>query len=148
MSIGERISSDRLHATCVAVDRLGVLLTGRPGAGKSDLALRLIDRGAELVADDVTIVTRRDGGLIASAPDTIAGTMEVRGVGLLPVPARAEAAVVLLVDLDGEGERLPLTDETRTLAGVALPVLRLDSRPASAPIKVEWVAPPPESDPA
>lgn len=138
MSTIERISSDRLHATCVAVGGLGVLLTGRPGAGKSDLAMRLIDRGAELVADDVTIVTRRDAGLIASVPDAIAGTMEVRGLGLLTVPALAHAPVVLLVDLDGEGERLPPVDETRHVAGLALPVLRLDSRPASAPIKVEW----------
>lgn len=132
-----RISSDRLHATCVAIGGRGVLLAGRSGSGKSDLALRLIDRGAELVSDDATLVVRRDGGLRARAPETIRGRMEVRDLGVLSVPAVDDAAVALLVDLDGSGERMP-EGETRHILGVAVPVLRLDATAASAPVKVEW----------
>lgn len=133
----DRISSDRLHATCVAVNGVGVLLSGRSGAGKSDLALRLIDRGARLVADDGTLVVRRDDRLIARAPETIAGRMEVRGLGLVPMDALDSVELALIVDLDEAGERLPSADERRHVAGVDLPVVRLDARPASAPIKVE-----------
>ena len=130
-------SSDRLHATCVVVAGTGVLLSGRSGAGKSDLALRLIDRGARLVADDTILVQRRDERLIASAVDAADGRMEVRGLGLLLFDTEAEIAVGLLVDLSEGGERMPMADERRRVAGVDLPVLRLDPAPASAPIKVE-----------
>ncbi len=131
-------SPERLHATCVAIDGRGVLLSGRSGSGKSDLALRLIDRGARLVADDATLVVRAAGGLSARSPDTIRDRMEVRGLGIVAVEALDGAPVALLVDLDAPGERLPPADERRRVAGVAVPVLRLDPRAASAPIKVEW----------
>ena len=137
-SAADRISSDRLHATCVAIGGHGVLLAGRSGSGKSDLALRLIDRGAELVADDATLVVRRDGALYARAPGTIRGHMEVRGLGVLEVPALEEAIVALLVELDDPGERMPPEGETRHIVGVGVPVLRLEAASASAPIKVEW----------
>ena len=71
-----------LHASCVAVDGLGVLIRGPSGAGKSDLALRLIDEGAELVADDYCEVEAIGGVLQAKAPALIAGRMEGRGHGL------------------------------------------------------------------
>lgn len=134
----DRISSDRLHATCVAIGGLGVLLAGRSGSGKSDLALRLIDRGAQLVADDCTLVVRRDGTLHARAPDTIRGHMEVRGLGLVALPVLDETILALFVDLDSSGERMPSEGETRHVVGVDLPALRLDATAASAPIKVEW----------
>ena len=134
----DRLSSERLHATCVAIDGRAVLVCGRSGSGKSDLALRLIDRGARLVADDATLVTRDGDGLSARSPDTIRDRMEVRGLGIVTVEALAEAPVVLLVDLDTPAERLPAPDERRHVAGVAVPVLRLDATAASAPIKIEW----------
>ena len=133
----DRTSSERLHASCVAIGGLGVLLSGRSGAGKSDLALRLIDRGATLVADDATLVIRRGQGLVAQGLDASAGRMEVRGLGLVTMVAEPEALVALFVDLDTQGERFPLATATRHLAGVDLPVLKLDPRPASAAIKVE-----------
>ena len=133
----DRISSERLHASCVAIGGLGVLLSGRSGAGKSDLALRLIDRGATLVADDATLVIRRGQGLVAQGLDASAGRMEVRELGLVTMVAEPEALVALLVDLDTQGERYPQAAATRHVAGVALPVLKLDPKPASAPIKVE-----------
>lgn len=115
-----------------------MLLSGRSGSGKSDLALRLIDRGARLVADDVTLVIRSGTLLTARATADAGGRMEVRGVGIVTLEALDSATVALLVDLDSAGQRLPTGGERRHLAGVALPVLCLDANSASAAIKVEW----------
>lgn len=124
-----------IHATCVVVKGMGVLLRGPSGAGKSDLALRLIDRGATLIGDDYVQARGMNGQLQVRVPETIAGLIEVRGVGLCPMPHRPEAMVGLVIDL-GEEDRMP--DWARSpIAGVSLPVFRLDPRPASAPIKVE-----------
>ena len=90
----------RVHASCVAIGGRAVLLFGASGAGKSDLAFRLIDEGAALVSDDYTLVVEADGALLASAPANIAGRIEVRGVGLLAQAAVAQARVALLVAVD------------------------------------------------
>jgi serine kinase of HPr protein (carbohydrate metabolism regulator) len=127
-----------IHATCVAIGTRGVLLTGPSGAGKSDLAMRLIDRGAVLVADDYTLISQEDGVLIARSPATIAGRMEVRGIGIVARPSRAEAAVSLAVVLADEDERMP-EPRTIVLAGVTVPEIVIDPRWPSAPIKIEWV---------
>jgi serine kinase of HPr protein (carbohydrate metabolism regulator) len=133
------MSTDELfHATCLIVKGKGVLLSGRSGSGKSDLALRLIDRGAKLISDDYTMLQNRDGRLIGSPPPNIAGKIEVRGIGLIEHPFEAEAIVHLLVTLDGEMERMPPEmDEERVFVQVALPVLKLRALEPSAPIKVE-----------
>ena len=90
-----------VHASAVAIGPRGILIRGASGAGKSGLALRLIALGAELVADDRVILTRRDGGVFASAPAPIRGLIEARGVGLLRTERpRAEAEIALVVDLD------------------------------------------------
>jgi serine kinase of HPr protein (carbohydrate metabolism regulator) len=125
-----------IHAGCVAIGGRGVLIAGASGAGKSDLAIRLIDRGAELVADDY-VELRRDGeALIAAPAAAIAGRIELRGIGILTLPFRSEVPVALLVDLDAEAERLPEA-KTRELCGVAIPTLGLNALEPSAPIKVE-----------
>ncbi|WCT71951.1 HPr kinase/phosphatase C-terminal domain-containing protein [Sphingomonas naphthae] len=126
-----------IHATCVAIDGRAVLLIGPSGSGKSDLALRLIDRGAKLVADDRTILDPVAGELRASVPATIAGQIEVRGVGIVAATP-VTAPVALAVRLDAMPERmppevLPLTD----YAGLGVPTLALDGFEASAPLKVE-----------
>ena len=131
------LSSETVHTSCVAIGGRGVLIGGRSGRGKSDLALRLIDRGAALISDDYTFVRRADGRLLASAPETIAGKLEVRGVGILDFPAERDVPVALFVDLDVEAERLPQSGEKRMVAGVALPVIGLSALEPSAPIKVE-----------
>ena len=77
------LSSETHHASTVAVDGRAVLITGPSGSGKSDLALRLLDRGFTLVSDDQTIVRREGNKLIASAPPNIAGKLEIRGVGIV-----------------------------------------------------------------
>jgi serine kinase of HPr protein (carbohydrate metabolism regulator) len=131
------LSSETIHASTVAIDGKAVLIGGPSGSGKSDLALRLIDRGAVLVSDDYTIVRRTGAELLASAPANIAGKMEVRGLGIVDMPNAADIPVALFVDLDAEPQRLPEPGETRMLAGVAVPVVALNGHENSAPIKVE-----------
>jgi serine kinase of HPr protein (carbohydrate metabolism regulator) len=132
-----QLSSETVHTSCVAIDGRAVLIGGRSGRGKSDLALRLIDRDARLVSDDYTFIRRIGGRLLASPPDTIAGKIEVRGVGILEFPPERDVPVALFVDLDLDPERLPGANETRMVAGVAIPVVALSALEASAPIKVE-----------
>ena len=114
-----------------------MLIEGPSGAGKSDLALRLIDRGATLVSDDYTLVAAVGGELIASPPDTIAGRIEVRGLGILAMAYRASVPVVLAVQLTDSPERLPDGTATRAIAEIAVPRVEIDPRTASAAIKVE-----------
>lgn len=131
------LSSETVHTSCVAIGGRAVLIGGLSGRGKSDLALRLIDRGAALVSDDYTLVRRVEGRLLAGAPATIAGKIEVRGVGILEFPAERDVPVALFVDLDMDATRLPTAKEARMVAGVAIPVVGLSALEASAPIKVE-----------
>jgi serine kinase of HPr protein (carbohydrate metabolism regulator) len=128
--------SEIVHACCVAIGGRGVLISGASGRGKSDLALRLIDRGARLVSDDYAELRSEGGELIASAPAAIAGRIEVRGVGIVTMDAIPEAPVCLCVDLDASPERLP-EPRTVTLLDQSVPAFRLDALEASAPIKVE-----------
>ena len=130
------MTGTRLHATTVAIGGRGVMITGASGAGKSDLALRLIDRGAVLVSDDYTLLNRSDGLLLASAPATIAGQIEVRGVGILPLRHAGPISVAMIVRLARDVERLP-EPMTRLIAGVSIPEIAVDPREHSAPIKVE-----------
>lgn len=141
------ISSETLHATTVAIDGRAVVIEGASGAGKSDLALRLIDRGARLVSDDRSLLVRVGATLVARAPERMAGRIEVRGVGLAEVPHMAEALVELLVRLDPDPPRLP-ERRRRTIAGVEVRTLTIDPRAASAPIAVEFALSQPEATPA
>jgi HPr kinase/phosphorylase len=126
-----------LHATCVALGDRGVLITGPSGSGKSDLALRLIDGGAKLVADDLTTLQTADGGLLALAPPRLAGKIEVRGIGILSVASAPKVRLALEVALlpSAEIERLP-EPQTAQYLGVALPRVTLDPFTASAAAKV------------
>lgn len=138
-----------VHGTCVALPArrggperaFAVLLRGPSGAGKSDLALRLIDCGWRLVADDQTRLWSDGGRLRATAPATIAGRMEVRGLGIVTLPAVADAALCLVVDLVAAGavERLPAT-ATCKLQGISLRCLALDPFEASALAKLRLAA--------
>jgi len=129
-------SSDRLHATTVAIDGMAVLIEGASGSGKSDLALRLIDRGAILVSDDQTLVVRAGATLLARAPTTIAGRIEVRGIGILAMPYVEDVPVALLVRVDGAIERMP-ERSVRNIAGIDVREVAIAPFEASAPIKVE-----------
>jgi serine kinase of HPr protein (carbohydrate metabolism regulator) len=122
-----------VHATAISVGGSGVLLIGPPGSGKSDLALRLIDRGAVLIADDRVHIAA-DGTLHPAT--ALAGLIEVRAVGILPMPHISGIPAVLAIDLDGHVQRLP-EPAVRTIGGLSLPCIALSAFEASAPHKVE-----------
>jgi HPr kinase/phosphorylase len=136
--------SERVHATCVAL-RLGktwraVLLRGPSGAGKSDLALRLLETGWRLVADDQTELSRQGKQLIASVPARIAGLIEARGLGIVKVGRDQlvrRAAVALLVDL-AQPERIERLPESasESVLGIDLPVVSLAPFEASTSAKL------------
>lgn len=125
----------RVHASCVAIGGRAVLLFGASGAGKSDLALRLIDGGASLVSDDYTDLVVRRGALLAAAPPNIWGQMEVRGIGIVRLVPQDDVPVSLMIELQSEPARLP-EPEARTILDVAIPLVRIDSHTASATAKV------------
>lgn len=124
--------TENLHGTAVVVGEAGVLIRGRSGAGKTTLALALLDRVrhdrgfAALVADDRVAVSVHGGRLIARPPHTIAGLAERHGLGIVALPHEAGAVLTLLVDLvpDATMDRMPAEeDATLTLAGV--PIARI-----------------------
>ena len=121
-----------LHATTLQVRGRGIMILGHSGAGKTELALTLVERAllrgeaASLVADDRTLLHVDNGRLIARAPAALAGGVEIRGAGLFKVAFAATAPlylVVRLVDRD-EAERYP-SGETWEFEGIALPRLLL-----------------------
>ena len=118
----------RIHASCAARADQGLLLLGPPGAGKSDLLLRLLDRGYELVADDQVELE----GAVAAAPAPLAGLLEIRGLGIVRRAFRAAVGVVLVVRL-GRAERLPIPLRYEDLD---LPMISVDPLAASAPIVI------------
>lgn len=130
-----------IHATCVAIGGTGILIRGKSGAGKSDLALRLIDDGATLVSDDYCHVIEQDGFLIAKTPDSIAGKIEVRGFGIVELPHKNVARINLVVDLVRKEDipRLPET-QTCTIEGIMISHLTVDPETPSAAARVRLIA--------
>jgi len=134
--VNRPLSAETIHSSTVARNGRAVLIAGPSGSGKSDLALRLIDRGFTLVSDDQTIVRREGDRLVASAPPRIAGKLEVRGIGIVEVESQGDVPVALLVELTSDIQRLPDEDRQRPILGIALPLVRIDALTASAPSKV------------
>jgi serine kinase of HPr protein (carbohydrate metabolism regulator) len=134
--LGPRLSAETLHASTVAMGGRAVLITGSSGSGKSDLALRLLDRGFALVSDDRTIVKRDGDRLIASAPPNIAGKLEIRGIGIVDMDQTDDMPVALVVELTSDIERLPDDSRERLILGVKVPLVTIDAMTASAPSKV------------
>ena len=126
-----------VNATAIAIDGRAVLFRGPSGAGKSDLALRLIDDGARLVADDQVELRREGEHILVRAPATIAGLIEIRGVGILRVDALAEAKLAMFADLvrRQEIERLP-EPRREDVLGLAVPSIALSPFEASAGAKL------------
>jgi serine kinase of HPr protein (carbohydrate metabolism regulator) len=130
------LSAETLHASTVAKDGRAILITGPSGSGKSDLTLRLLDRGFTLVSDDQTIVKKIGDRLVATPPPTIAGKLEVRGIGIVDVERVDNVLVALIVELTGEIRRLPDDSRERPILGVKVPLVNIDAMTASAPSKV------------
>jgi serine kinase of HPr protein (carbohydrate metabolism regulator) len=126
-----------VHATAVAIEGGAILLRGPPGAGKSDLALRLIEDGARLIADDQTLLRRADNHVLVRAPAEVAGLIEVRGVGILRVDYLDEAPLALIVDLvpPTEVERIP-DDRFEVVLGLPIRAIALAPFEASAAAKL------------
>ena len=142
-----------IHASCVVLERAGiplgapenagVLITGPSGSGKSDLALRLIERGAMLVADDRVDVFVREDSLWACCPPALTGLLEIRGIGVVSLPSRREASIVLAVQLttNHDIQRFPETEyftlptELTASCTKPVPLIRLLSFESSAPAK-------------
>lgn len=131
-----RLSSENLHASCVARDGRAVLIAGPSGAGKSDLALRLIDNGFQLVSDDRTIVRKEGGRLLSSPPETIKGKLEIRGLGIVDMDHVADVPIALVVELTSVMQRMPDDSRTRLILGLDVPLVNIDAMTASAPAKV------------
>ena len=126
-----------VHATAVAIGGRAVLLRGQSGSGKSDLALRLIDAEARLVADDQSELRREGNTILVRAPEPIAGLIEARGVGILKVDSLPVARLALIAELVASGrvERLP-EPSSETIFGLAIPLVAIAPFEASAPVKL------------
>lgn len=131
-----RLSAETIHASTVANEGRAVLITGPSGSGKSDLALRLLDRGFTLVSDDQTIVKRQGDRLVSTFPPTIAGKLEIRGIGIVDMDHLSDVPVALIVELTSDIQRLPDDARERPILGVKLPLISIDAMTASAPSKV------------
>ena len=140
-----------VHGTAVGLGDRAVLLRGPSGAGKSDLALRLLALSSELliglclpgeparlIADDQVWLDRHGDHIVASAPETLRGRIEVRGVGIVHVSATPSAMLHLIVDLVPAVDvpRLPLDTTTEIVIGRPIRAMRLSAFEASAPLKV------------
>jgi serine kinase of HPr protein (carbohydrate metabolism regulator) len=131
------VSEVLANVTCVAIGARAVLIEGPPGSGKSSLALALIDRGATLVGDDGVTLEARQGRLWAAPPPNIAGLIELRNLGLMPLPT-TEAPLALVVRLDREAPRFIDAAERAERAGHPLPLVALDPRSPVLPLLVEY----------
>ncbi len=131
-----------MHASMVDVYGVGLLLAGKAGIGKSEVALDLVERGHRLVADDVVIITNKDGQvLMGSGTDLVQHFMEIRGLGLIDVRSmfgirairfqkRVEVFVNLQVwDPDVEYTRLGMVDSYEEIMGASVPKVNLPITP-------------------
>ena len=132
------MTDQTIHATSIAINGRAILLLGPSGAGKSDLALRLIDRGAMLISDDYTTLTRKNGKLIANPPETIAGKIEIRHIGIVVLPYVTDVTVALAIRLEEKPERMPDLPAAMNVNGVSIPLVALAALECSTPIKAEY----------
>ncbi len=126
-----------LHATGICINGHAIALLGKSGSGKSDLALRLIDRGATLIGDDYLKIIVENDAVTVCPVDNILNKLEVRGIGITEIPSSGPAVLALCIVLDKAPERLPFDFQTINVAGYDIPAIALSAFEASAVIKVE-----------
>lgn len=128
---------ERVYGTCIAINGRAVLFRGPSASGKSDLALRVVEAGGHLVADDQTMLTRENDTLVATCPETISGRIEIRGIGILPVPTIRRAPLSLVMDLvpSEQIDRFPDPRRCQYL-GIDVPLLNIAPFEVSAAAKV------------
>ena len=125
------------HASGISIDGMGVIICGPSGSGKSDMALRLIDRGAALVSDDSVMLTVHNDRVQMDSPTAIRGKIELRSLGIFELPYVRHIPLYLKIDLDPEPERFPFDRQIETISGVQVHRISLNPWEQSAPIKVE-----------
>ena len=131
------MSIKRLHATSVAIEDNGVAIFGDPGSGKSDLALRLIDSGATLISDDITVFSKLEKNINLFGIENTKGLLEVREVGIITVPYVEGIKLKLAVRLtDKVIERIPKKNQINLL-GLKFPKLEINGKNSSSVAKVK-----------
>ncbi|MEO9469395.1 HPr kinase/phosphatase C-terminal domain-containing protein [Parasphingorhabdus sp.] len=125
------------HATGVAIGGHGLMICGPSGSGKSDLALRLIDRGAILVSDDIVSLSVHDRTILMDSPAAIRGKIELRSLGILEMPCVRQVPLSLKIDLKAKPERFPVDNQKETILGLSVRRVALCAFEPSTPIKVE-----------
>jgi HPr kinase/phosphorylase len=133
------VTSPTIHASAILVGPRAVLIRGPSGSGKSRLAFALIHTSAlsftRLVGDDRLHIEAAHGRLLARPAGTLAGLIEIRGLGLRRLPYEPVAVVGLVMDLEAaDAERLPEPTTVTSLAGVTIP--RLCATPGADPLGI------------
>ena len=127
----------RIHSTSVVIDDNGVLILGDSGSGKSDLALRLIDNGATLISDDISICRKNSNDIYLYCPPEIKGLLEVREIGIITVPFVERIKLRLVVNLkSNNNERFPKDNSFRIL-GIKIPIINIEGKNSSAVAKIK-----------
>ena len=127
----------RIHSTSVVIDDNGVLILGDSGSGKSDLALRLIDSGATLISDDISICRKNSNNIYLYCPPEIKGLLEVREIGIITVPFVERIKLRLVVNLkSNNNERFPKDSFFRIL-GIKIPIINIEGKNSSAVAKIK-----------
>jgi len=127
----------RIHSTSVVIDDNGVLILGDSGSGKSDLALRLIDNGATLISDDISICRKNSNNIYLYCPPEIRGLLEVREIGIITVPFVERIKLRLVVNLkSNNNERFPKDSSFRIL-GIKIPLINIEGKNSSAVAKIK-----------
>ncbi len=127
----------RMHSSSVVIDDNGVLILGDSGSGKSDLALRLIDNGATLISDDISICRKNSNNIYLHCPPEIKGLLEVREIGIITVPFVERIKLRLVVNLKSKNnERFPKDNSFRIL-GIKIPLISIEGKNSSAVAKIK-----------
>ncbi len=131
------MTAKKFHSTAVVIEDFGILIKGKPGSGKSDLALRLIDSGATLISDDLTICKKIGDYLYLYPHSKTKGLLEVREIGIMTVPYVDSIKLTLVVELvEKEFERMPRTMNC-TLLGIKFPKIKIFGKSSSAVAKIK-----------